>query len=100
MNMQQMIAQAQRMQREIQKAKNAFYEQEFNESRSGLVSVSMLGNKKVTSIEIKEDGFEKENKEMIEELIQACINTLVEKIDNEEAKIEEAITGKAGGIGF
>ena len=100
MNMQQMIAQAQRMQREIQKAKNALYEQEFNESRSGLVSVTMLGSKKVTSIEIKEDGFEKDNKEMIEELIQACINTLIEKIDEAEAQIEESITGKAGGMGF
>lgn len=100
MNMQQMLAQAQKMQREIRKAKDALHQKEFNESRAGLVSVTMLGSKEVKAIEIKDEGFEKDNKEMIEELIAACVNALIQKIDEEESAIEESITGQKGGFGF
>ena len=100
MNMQQMIAQAQRMQRELKKAKEALYTQEFTASRSGLVSVTMYGNKTVKAVEIKPEGLTKENLEMIQDLIAACVNALVKKIAGEEEKIEEAITGQKGGVGF
>ena len=100
MNMQQMIAQAQKMQRELRKAKDALHEKEFVESKAGLVTVTMLGSKEVKSIVINEEGFEKDNKEMVEELLASCINALIEKIDEEEEAIEEAITGQKGGMGF
>ena len=100
MNMQQMIAQAQKMQREIRKAKDALHQKEFVEARAGLVTVTMLGSKEVKSIVINEEGFEKDNKEMVEDLLAACINALIEKIDEEEEAIEEAITGQKGGMGF
>ena len=41
MNMQQMLMQAQKMQRELRKAKEALYEKEFTLSKSGLVTVIM-----------------------------------------------------------
>ncbi len=100
MNMQQMIAQAQKMQRELKKAKDALHEKEFVESKAGLVTVTMFGSKEIKSIVINEEGFEKDNKEMVEELLVSCINALIEKIDEEEDAIEEAITGQRGGMGF
>ena len=100
MNMQQMIAQAQKMQRELKKAKDALHEKEFVESKAGLVTVTMLGSKEIKSIVINEEGFEKDNKEMVEELIVSAINELFEKIDEENDAINERITGRAGGLGF
>ena len=99
MNMQQMIAQAQKMQRELRKAKEALYEKEFTSSKGGLVSVVMMGNKEIKSINIDKDALEPDNKEMIEEMIASCVNELIEKIEDEEAELEERITGQRG-IGF
>ena len=100
MNMQQMMIQAQKMQRELKKAKDALAAQEFTVNKSGLVTVTMLGNKTVTSVTIDEDGFDADNKEMVEELIAAAINELIKQIADAETAIEEKITGKAGGFGF
>ena len=100
MNMQQMMIQAQKMQRELKKAKDALAAQEFTVNKSGLVTVTMLGSKLVKSITIDEDGFELDNKEMVEELIASAINELIEQISDAETAIEEKITGRAGGFGF
>ena len=100
MNMQQMMIQAQKMQRELQKAQAALAEKEFSVTKAGLVTVVVLGSKVIKSINIDEDGFDKDNKEMVEELIASAINELFEQIDVESEAINERITGRAGGLGF
>lgn len=100
MNMQQMMIQAQKLQRELKKAKDQLAQQEFTTSKSGLVTVTMKGDRVITSIKIDEDGFEKDNKEMIEDLLAAAINELYEEIMAAEEAIEEKITGRKGGIPF
>lgn len=100
MNMQQMMMQAQKMQRELQKAQAELAQKEFKLSKAGLVTVTVLGSKEIKSIEIDEDGFDKDNKEMVEEMIAAAINELFEQIDTESEAINERITGRSGGFGF
>lgn len=90
MNMQQLMIQAQRMQRELQKAQAELGKKEFSVNKNGMITVSMLGNKQITKIDIDEDALEKDNKELIEELLQSAINELIEQISNEE----EAINSK------
>jgi DNA-binding YbaB/EbfC family protein len=98
--MQQMMMQAQKLQRELKKAKDELAKKEFTVSKSGLVTVTMLGDRTITELTIDEDGFEKDNKEMVEELIISAVNELYEKISEAETAIEEKITGRAGGFGF
>ena len=100
MNMQQMMAQAQKMQRELRKAMAALAEQEFKSNKGGLVTVIMLGNKRIKSIEIDKDAFDPENKEMIQDMIALAINEAMEKIEEETEAINERITGQPGGFGF
>ena len=84
MNMQQLMMQAQKMKRELEKAKAALAEQEFKVSKAGLVTVTVLGNRQVKSIEIEDDGFEKDNKDMIQDMIATAINEAVEKVNEAE----------------
>lgn len=98
--MQQMMMQAQKMQRELQKAQAELAKKEFSVTKAGLVTVTVLGSKEIQSIVIDEDGFDKDNKEMVEEMIAAAINELFEQIDEESEAINERITGRAGGFGF
>ena len=100
MNMQQMMMQAQKMQRELQKAQKALAEKEFKVNKAGLVEITVLGSKEIVSINIEEDGFEADNKEMIEELVRDGLNELFAQIDKESEAINEKITGRAGGLGF
>ena len=100
MNMQQMMAQAQKMQRELKKAQAELAQKEFVVSKGGAVTVTLLGNREVKSINIDKDAFDPENKEMVEELIALAINEALEQIEEELEKINERITGQRGGFGI
>ena len=100
MNMQQMMAQAQKMQRELKKAMAALAEKEFVVSKGGAVTVTVLGNKEVKAIEIDKDAFDEDNREMVQDMIALAINEAIEKIDEEAEEINERITGQPGGFGF
>lgn len=98
MNMQQMLMQAQKMQRDLQKALDALHEKEFTVSKGGAVTVVVKGSKDVKSVNIDADAFDADNKEMVEEMIVLAINEANEQISKEEAEINQRITGRAGGL--
>ena len=98
--MQQMMAQAQKMQRELQKAMRELEAKEFTFSKGGAVTVKMYGSGQVISVNIDEDAFDKDNKEMVEDLIVMAINEGLETIEAEKEAINERITGQKGGFGF
>lgn len=100
MNMQQMMAQAQKMQRELRKAQAELAQKEFKVAKGGAVTVTVLGNKEIKAIEIDDDAFDPENKEMIQDMIALAINEAMAKIDEESEAINERITGQPGGFGF
>ena len=97
MNMQQLMAQAQKMQRELQKAKDALAEKEFTVNKAGAVTVTVKGDKSVQKIEIDKDALE--DKEMVEDMIVMALNELFDKIDEENDAIEERLAGR-GGLGL
>ena len=100
MNMQQMMAQAQRMQRELKKAQAELAQKEFVVTKGGAVTVTVLGSKEVKSVQIEKDAFDLDNKEMVEDLIALAINEAIQKIEEESEAINERITGQPGGFGF
>ena len=97
--MQQMVIQMQKAQRELQKAHAELDKKEFKVNKAGLVSITVLGSKEIVSINVEEDGFEADNKEMIEDLIKDGLNELFAQIDEESAEIDSKIAGKTG-MGF
>ena len=97
--MQQMIMNMQKAQRELQKAHDELNKKEFKVNKAGLVSITVLGSKEIVSINVEEDGFEPDNKEMIEDLIKDGLNELFAQIDEESNAIDEKIAGKTG-MGF
>ena len=98
--MQQMMAQAQKMQRELRKAQAELAKKEFVISKGGAVTVTVLGSREIKSVSIDADAFDADNKEMIEDMIALAINEALEQITAEEEAINERITGQSGGLGF
>lgn len=97
-NMQQLMVQAQKMKREMQKAKDALKAKEFAITKSGGVKVVLTGAKEVVEIDINEEMFDKDNKENVETLLILAFNEALKQIEHEEAVINEAITGSASGL--
>ena len=98
MNMQQMLMQAQKMQRELQKAQNELKAKEFTVSKGSAVTVIVMGDKSIKSIDIDKDAFDPENKEMVEEMIALAVNEAIAQIEKESEEINERVTGRSGGL--
>ncbi len=83
MNMQQIMQQAQRMQREITKKKDEIDAKIF-EGKSEWVNVSFNGKKELKNFKIIKDGIiDESDKEMLEDMILLAIKDAFDKIDKE-----------------
>ena len=98
MNMQQMLMQAQKLQREMQKKQAELEEQEFTISKGGAVTVVVKGDKSIKSVSIDKDAMDPDNKDMVEELIALAINEAIDQIKAKEAKISSSVSGGMGGL--
>ena len=93
MNMQAMMQQAQKLQRDMMKAKNEIDEKKFT-STQGFLTIEMKGNKEVTNVKIDKENLDKDDIEMLEDLISLAVNDNVKKIEKET----ESKMGKFGGL--
>lgn len=98
MNMQSLMAQAQKMQRDITKKKEAIDIMEF-EGKSELVSVKVNGKKEIVSVKIDENAeLSKDDIEVIEDMIKIAINQALSKVDEETEKQLGSYGGSLGGL--
>ncbi len=82
MNMQNLMAQAQKMQREITKKQEEIYKTKFT-GESEWIKVIMTGDKKIEKIDILYSGDLNEEREMLEDMIVLAINDALKKIEKE-----------------
>lgn len=83
MNMQALMAQAQKMQRDITKKKEEIDNMEF-EGSSELVSVTMSGKKEILSVKINCEGsLDSDDVEALEDMIKIAVNDAISKINKE-----------------
>ncbi len=85
MNIQAMIKQAQKLQKDMMNVKKEIDETEFVCTKSFL-TIKAMGNKKIKSIKIDMDSISKDEMEMVEDLILVTVNELMDKIDKETEK--------------
>ena len=99
MNMQALMAQAQKMQRDITKKKEQIDNMEF-QGNSELVEVLMSGKKEILSVKIKsKDGLDSDDIEALEDMIKIAVNDAILKIDKEtEKQLGSYNTGGLGGL--
>ena len=98
--MQQMLANAKRMERELKKAHEELATKEFVVKKAGIIEVTIMGDKKIKSIKIEKDALSADNEEMVEETLAMAINEAYDKVQAESDAIEERVTGQRGVLGF
>ena len=88
MNMQALMQQAQKMQREMEKEQKALEEKEFDlVSAGGGIKIKISGAKVIKSIDIDPDMIDPDDKEMLQDMIVVAVNEAIQFVLNEEQKI-------------
>jgi nucleoid-associated protein EbfC len=98
--MQQMLMQAQKIQRELLKAHQELEAKEFTVKKAGIVEVVVKGDRSIVSVSIEKDAFTPDNQEMIQDTIAMAINEALSQIKAEGDAIDEKITGQKGALPF
>ena len=93
-NMNQVVAQAQKMQRQIEMAQAEIQEMRFTCTAGGeLVKVVVTGKHQLESVEIAKEVVDPEDIEGLQDLIIAAANQALEQIDKTNQERIGAITG-------
>ena len=96
-SMNNLMKQAQKMQKQMAEQAKEFETKEFTASAGGgAVSVTVSGKRELTKVAIDPDAVDPEDVEMLQDLIQAAVNEALRK--NDEAK-EAAMSRVAPGMG-
>ena len=92
MNINALMQQAQRMQRDLEKAQKELNATLFEfDSAGGAIHISIYGNRKIEKIDIDKDAIDPEDKEMLEDMIKIAVNDAIEAIDKENEKIQSKL---------
>lgn len=88
MNMNNLMAQAQRMQKEIERKQQEIYQSEYT-GTSELVDIILSGDKKLKNIKFKNmDNFDKDDLDILEDMIKIAFNDAIGKIEKDvESKL-------------
>lgn len=93
-NMNNLMKQAQKMQKQMEENQKALEEKEFTASAGGgAVEVTISGKKEVTAVKIKEEAVDPDDVEMLEDLIMAATNEALRKVEEEAASAMSRLTG-------
>ena len=96
MNIQAMMKQAQKLQNDMLKEKKEIDEKTF-EGKSSFVTVKVKGTKEVIDVKIDADSLEKDDIEMLQDMILVAINDANHQVDVEtEQKMGKYTKGMPG----
>ena len=98
MNMQALMQQAQKMQRDMTKKKEELNKKTFV-GTSELVDVTFTGDKKLVSVNIKQDSsLDEEDKEILQDMMVIAVNDAMKQIDKETEKMLGAYGSQLNGL--
>ncbi len=100
-NMNNLMKQAQRMQRQMEESQKELEVKEFTaKAGGGAVEVTVTGKKEVTKIVIDKDAVDPDETEMLQDMIMAAVNEALRQAEEANAAIMNKMTGGMGGFPF
>lgn len=99
-NMNNLMKQAQRMQKQMEEKTKEIEDKEWEASvGGGAVTVKVSGKKEITSVTLSKDVVDPDDIEMLQDLIMAAVNEAFRKMEDESQAAMSSITGGLGGLG-
>ncbi len=97
-NMNNLMKQAQRMQRQMEESQKELESAVFTAAAGGgAVEVTVTGKKEVRKVKIDPDAVDPEDVEMLEDVIMAAVNEALRKAEEANAANMAKLTGGLGG---
>ena len=97
-NMNNLMKQAQRMQRQMEESQKELEEKEFTSTAGGgAVEVTITGKKEITKVKLSPEVVDPDDIEMLEDLIVAATNEAIRKVEELSQETMSKITGGLGG---
>ena len=99
-NMNNLMKQAQRMQRQMDETAKTLEEKEYTATAGGgAVTVTVSGKKEVTAVKLSEEVVDPDDIEMLEDLIVAATNEAFRQMEEDSSAAMSKLTGGIGGLG-
>lgn len=99
-NMNNLMKQAQRMQKQMEEKTKEIEEKEWEATAGGgAVSVKVSGKKEIVAVKLSQEVVDPDDIEMLEDLIMAAANEALRKMEEESSAAMNSITGGLGGLG-
>ncbi len=96
-NMNNLMKQAQRMQRQMEESQKEMETKEFSASAGGgAVEVTVSGKKEVTKVTLAPEVVDPDDIEMLQDLIMAAVNEAYRKVEEETQNTMSKYTGGMG----
>lgn len=101
-NMNNLMKQAQKMQKQMEETTKALEEKEYEAAAGGgVVKVKMNGKKEIIELHIEEDIVDPEDIETLEDTVMAAVNEVIRlQADDEKAQMGSITGGLGGGFPF
>lgn len=97
-NMNNLMKQAQRMQRQMEESQKELETKEFKATTGGgAVEVTMNGKKELIGLKLAEEIVDPEDIETLQDAIMAAINEAMKQVDDVNAEMMNKMTGGFGG---
>ena len=98
-NMNNLMKQAQKMQRQMEENQKALEEKEFSATAGGgAVEVTVSGKKEVQKVKLQEEVVDPDDVEMLEDLIMAAVNEALRQVDEANTSAMSKLTGGLGAM--
>ena len=99
-NMNNLLKQAQKMQKQMEENQKALEEKEFTATAGGgAVEVTVSGKREIVKVKLSEEAVDPDDVEMLEDLIVAATNEALRQAEEAAASAMSALTGGLGGLG-
>ena len=97
-NMNNLMKQAQKMQRQMEENQKALEEKEYTAAAGGgAVEVTVSGKKELTKVKIDPEAVDPDDVEMLEDMIMAAVNKALRQQEEDSAAMMSKLTGGLGG---
>ena len=97
-NMNNLMKQAQRMQRQMEESQKDLETKEFTaKAGGGAVEVTVTGKKEVTKVKLSQEVVDPDDVEMLEDLVMAATNEALRMAEDANAEVMNKMTGGLGG---
>ena len=96
-NMNNLMKQAQKMQKQMEESQKALQEKEYTASAGGgAVEITVSGKKEIVKVKLAEEAVDPDDVEMLEDMIVAAVNEALRAAESDAASNMQKLTGGLG----